>query len=210
MRRPAANCIVGIVNRLGNWLAGSVATLGPWGLFLVALGDSAFIPLPQGVDFLLITQAIAAPSTAYFAAALAVAGSLLGSWILYSMARRGGEIVLRKKASTGGVENIRRQIDRYGALVLILPTMIPVPLPMKLFVIGAGVFQMKPMHFLVAVGLARCVRYFGEAFVAVRYGPRTTDLIRENLVAGLIVAAVLIASFFLVHRWSTRRLSVGG
>ncbi len=201
---------MGIVNRLGNWLAGSVATLGPWGLFLVALGDSAFIPLPQGVDFLLITQAIAAPSTAYFAAALAVSGSLLGSWILYSMARRGGEIVLRKKASTGGIEKIRRQIDEYGALVLILPTMIPVPLPMKLFVIGAGVFQMKRMHFLVAVGLARCVRYFGEAFVAVRYGPRTTDLIRENLIAGLIVAAVLIASFFLVHRWSTRRLSEGG
>ena len=118
--------------------------------------------------------------------------------------------MLRKKASTGGVENIRRQIDRYGAFVLILPTMIPLPLPMKLFVIGAGVFQMKRMHFLVAVGLARCVRYFGEAFVAVRYGPRTTDLIAENLVAGLIAAAVLIATFFLVHRWSTRRLSEEG
>ena len=140
---------MGIVNRLGNWLAGSVATLGPWGLFLVALGDSAFIPLPQGVDFLLITQAIAAPSTAYFAAALAVSGSLLGSWILYSIARRGGEIVLRKKASTGGVENIRRQIDRYGALVLILPTMRWGPV-MGLFLAVVRVF------FLRAAARCRC------------------------------------------------------
>ena len=191
------------MNRLGDWLVQSVATLGPWGLFLVALGDSAFIPLPQGVDLLIITQAIAAPSTAYLAAALAVAGSLLGSFILYSMARRGGEVMLRKKASTGGVEKIRRQVDEYGALVLVLPTMIPLPLPMKLFVIGAGVFQMKRVHFLAAVGLARCVRYFGEAFVAVRYGDQTMDLFKENIVVGLIISVCLIALFFVVHRWST-------
>ena len=132
-----------------------------------------------------------------------MAGSLLGSFILYSMARRGGEVMLRKKASTGGVEKIRRQVDEYGALVLVLPTMIPLPLPMKLFVIGAGVFQMKRVHFLAAVGLARCVRYFGEAFVAVRYGDQTMDLFKENIVVGLIISVCLIALFFVVHRWST-------
>ena len=197
------------MNRLGNWLAQSAAILGPWGLFLVAFGDSAFIPIPQGVDFLLIAQAIAVPSMAYPAAALAVAGSLLGSFILYSMARRGGEVMLRKKASSKGVEKIRQQVDEYGALVLVLPTMLPVPLPMKLFVIGAGVFQMKRLHFLLAVGLARCVRYFGEAFIALRYGEQTTDILRDNIGVGLSASVLLIAMFFLIHRWSTARVSEG-
>jgi hypothetical protein len=31
--------------------------LGPWGIFLLSLGDSALIPMPQGVDALLIAQA---------------------------------------------------------------------------------------------------------------------------------------------------------
>jgi membrane protein YqaA with SNARE-associated domain len=198
------------MSRLGNWLVNSVATLGPWGLFLVALGDSAFIPLPQGVDFLLITQAIAAPSTAYLGAAAAVIGSVIGSFILYSMARGGGELMLRKKASSRGADKIRRHIDKYGALVLILPTMIPLPLPTKLFVIGAGVFQMKRIPFLVAVAFGRIVRYFGESFVALRYGGQTMGLFRENIVGGLIAAAIVIALFFGVQRWSTGRLKQAG
>ena len=62
------------MKQIQAWLAGVAATLGPWGILLVALVDSAFIPLPQGVDALLIAQAIAAPSTAYVAAGLAVIG----------------------------------------------------------------------------------------------------------------------------------------
>ncbi len=198
------------MSSVANWLTQSVTTLGPWGLFLVALGDSAFVPLPQGVDFLLITQAIAAPSTAYPAAALAVAGSLIGSYVLYSMARRGGELMLRKRASGAGAAKIRRQIDRYGGLVLILPTMIPLPLPTKLFVIGAGVFQMRPLSFVGAVAFGRIVRYFGEAFVALRYGDRTMDLFRENVGVGLALAAAVVALFVVIQRWSAGRLGGEG
>lgn len=193
----------------GNWLAKSAAALGPWGLFLIALGDSAFIPLPQGVDALLIAQSIAAPSSAYFAATLAVAGSVLGSYILYFISKRGGEKMLEKKASQKGARKLHQNVERYGALALIPPTMIPLPLPMKLFVIAAGVFQMPIPQFLAAITFARCVRYFGEAFVAVRYGERTTDFLRENALAGVAIGLGLVALFFVIHRWSTRRVREG-
>jgi membrane protein YqaA with SNARE-associated domain len=197
------------MKELGQWLAKSAAALGPWGLFLIALGDSAFIPLPQGVDALLIAQSIAAPSTAYFAAAVAVVGSVLGSYILYSLAKRGGEKMLEKKASQKGAQKLRKSVEKDGALALIPPTMIPLPLPMKLFVIAAGVFQMPIPQFLAALTFARCVRYFGEAFVAVRYGDRTTEFLRENAVAGIAIGLGLVAVFFVIHRWSTRRVQEG-
>lgn len=197
------------MKEFGQWLAKSGAALGPWGLFLIALGDSAFIPLPQGVDALLIAQSIAAPSTAYLAATLAVVGSVLGSYILYSLARRGGEKMLEKKASQKGAQKLRKSVEQYGALALIPPTMIPLPLPMKLFVIAAGVFQMPIPQFLAALTFARCVRYFGEAFVAVRYGDRTTEFLRENAVAGIVIGLGLVAVFFVVHRWSNRRVQEG-
>lgn len=197
------------MKEFGQWLAKSGAALGPWGLFLIALGDSAFIPLPQGVDALLIAQSIAAPSSAYLAAALAVVGSVAGSYILYTLSRRGGEKMLEKKASQKGVQKLRMSVEKYGALALILPTMIPLPLPMKLFVIAAGVFQMPIPQFLAALTFARCVRYFGEAFIAVRYGERTTEFLRENAVAGIVIGLGLVAVFFVIHRWSTRRVREG-
>jgi membrane protein YqaA with SNARE-associated domain len=197
------------MNQLREWLAGAAATLGPWGIFLVALSDSAFIPLPQGVDALLIAQAIASPSTAYLAAGLAVVGSVIGSLILYSIARRGGRMLLEKKASSGGIARMQHQIEKYDALVLLLPTMIPLPLPMKLFVIAAGVFQMKIARFVAVIAFARVVRYFGETFIALRYGEQTTAFLKENTLLGLGVAVAIIAVFLVVHRWSTRSVSQG-
>ena len=195
------------MNKLGDWLAAIVPSLGPWGIFLVALADSALIPIPQGVDLLLITQILAAPSTAYLTAGLAVTGSLLGSFVLYSVARRAGEMMLRKRAPEASVDTIRRQIDRYGALALALPAMIPIPLPMKPFVIGAGAFQMKQECFLAVVAVSRFVRYFGEAFLALKYGEQTTEFLRDNITATLVVGGILILAFFLIHHYATHWLS---
>ena len=195
--------------KVGLWFSQYASTFGPWGIFLVALGDSAFIPLPQGVDALIIAQTIAAPDTAYLAAGLGVVGSLLGSFILYSIARRVGHAMLAKKASSKGIETMRHQVERYDALVLLLPTMLPLPLPMKIFVIAAGVFEMNAYRFLGVIAFARVVRYFGIAYAARLYGDETTTLMADNLPLGITIAVVIIILFVVVNRWSTRRLSEG-
>ncbi len=188
-------------------LAAWMTALGPLGVFLISLLDSVAVPMPQGVDALVIAQAIAAPETAYWGAALAVVGSAIGSLILFYMARRAGRAMLEKKASKTGIDKVHRQIDRFGALVLLIPTMVPLPLPMKLFVIAGGVFQMSVGRFLAVIVFARCVRYFGEAFVALRYGDQTADFLKEHAVASVIGAILLIAVFYAVNQWSTRRVS---
>ncbi len=192
-----------MLKKFAQW----AVALGPWGIFLVSFSDSALIPMPQGVDALLIAQSVASPSSAYFAAALAVLGSLLGSLILYGLARRGGQVMLEKKASKQGVEKMRRQVEEYGALVLFLPTAIPLPLPMKLFVLAAGVFQMRLVSFCGVLLVARSIRYFGEAYVGVRYGDQATAFLKENALLGVGIAVLVVALFFAVHHWSTRPLS---
>jgi membrane protein YqaA with SNARE-associated domain len=194
-----------VLQELVDWLT----ALGPIGAFLVSLLDGVAVPIPQGVDALVIAQAIAAPQTAYWGAALAVVGSTLGSSILYFVARRTGRVMLEKKASASGIEKIRQKIDHLGALVLLIPTMVPLPLPMKLFVIAAGVFQIRFEQFLVVIATARCVRYFGEAFVAVRYREETTAFLREHIFAAVVGAIVLIIFLYVVNRWSTRRITRG-
>lgn len=192
---------------LGEWIVVTVGALGPFGIFLVALSDSAFIPMPQGVDALLIAQSIAHPDTAYLTAGLAVVGSVLGSLVLYRIAQKGGRLLLEKKVSPEAAAKMKHQIEEYGPLVLIPPTMIPLPLPMKLFVIAAGVFQMSLKEFVAALVFARSIRYFGEAWVAVRYGDQTVDFLKENAVVTIIGGLLLVGLFFAAHHWSTRRVT---
>lgn len=197
------------MKEFGKWLAGSVATLGPWGLLLVAFGDSAFIPMPQGVDALLITTAIAAPSTAWFAAALAVIGSVAGSLILYAIARRGGRAMLLKKVSPAGMERLEAVTLKYGAAAIIPPMMIPLPLPTKLFVIAAGVFQMRLGPFILAATVGRSIRYFGEAALALKYGEGTPQLLKDNAWQATGIGLLLVVLFIVVNRWSSKRVAQG-
>ncbi len=197
---------MGWLRKLGEWLTQYTAVWGPWGTFFVSLSDSAFIPMPQGVDALLVAQAITAPEVTYFAATLAVLGSLLGSLILYLLARRGGRMMLEKRISKKGFEHMRKQIEKWDALVLLFPTMVPLPLPMKLFVIAAGVFQMSVLRFCAVLVFARIVRYFGIAYLALRYGDKTMTMLTENAwIGGLILLGIAVL-FMVVRRWSSRRI----
>jgi membrane protein YqaA with SNARE-associated domain len=197
------------MKEFGNWLVGSIATLGPWGLLFVAFGDSAFVPIPQGVDALLITQVIAAPATAWLAASIAVFGSVVGSLILYYIARRGGRAMLLKRVSPHGMDRLEALTQRYGAAAIIPPMMIPLPLPTKLFVLAAGVFQMPVASFILAATVGRGIRYFGEAALALKYGAGTPQLLKDNAWSAAGLGLVLLLVFFAVNRWSSRKVAEG-
>ena len=182
---------------------------GPFGAFLIALGDSAFIPLPQGVDALLIAQAMASPEKAFLAAALAVAGSVLGSLILYGIARKAGRLALEAKVSERGIARLEDRTQRYGALAVALPMMIPLPLPTKIFVVAAGAFQMHVGQFIAAAAIGRTIRYGGEVWLALEYGAQATEVIKRNAPAAALFGVALVVIFFAVHRWSSRRVAAG-
>ncbi len=195
------------MGQFGERLAAVAAVLGPWGIFLVALADNAFIPFPQGVDALLVAQAIAAPSTVYLAASLGVTGSVIGSLILYSLARKAGSAMLRKRVSETGMRRIRQMIEEYGAAALIPPAAIPLPLPMKPVVLAAGIFQMPLGTFCAAIVFARVLRYFGVAYLALRFGDNALAFAEEHALAAALFCAALAAVCYCVNRWINSRLS---
>ena len=188
-------------------MAAAAAFLGPWGVFLIALADSAFIPMPQGVDALLLAQAIATPEYAYWAAGLGSLGSLIGSVTLYFLARRAGQAMLRKRISEHGIERLSELVGQWGAAALIPVTMIPLPMPMKPVVLAAGIFQMPLGWFCLAVGFSRVVRYFGVVYLGIRYGDRAMEFAAEHLYLVVILCALLVALFVAVHHLSNRWLN---
>jgi membrane protein YqaA with SNARE-associated domain len=189
------------VKTIAAWVTRYILPYGAPGLFLVALADSGLIPLAEGVDILLFAQVVRQPGRALLYAALATAGSLLGCIFLYYISRAGGELALSRRTSAVRLEQIRKKMERYEALTLVLPAMVPIPLPMKLFVIASGVFRVHLGRFVAAILIARVARYFGIALVAARYGDQTWALIRHNALPAAAVAVCIVGGFF----WFSRR-----
>ena len=162
--------------------------------------------MPQGVDTLLIAQAIAVPEIAYFAAALGTAGSLAGSLVLYVLARRAGRPILERRMSEDGVRKLGGIVGRWGPTALIPVTMIPLPLPMKPVVLAAGVFQMPLAAFCSAVAFARVARYFGLVFLARQYGSDALALAVEHAHLALLACILLCIALFAIHTLSKRWL----
>ena len=132
---------------------------GPFGAMLLAVLDSAGIPLPAGVDALVIAVAIASPAAAMGTATLSVIGSCAGSMFLFWVARKGGKLYLERQASSVRALRLRVWFDRYGLLTVFIPALVPIPMPLKVFVLSAGALGTRPLSFLAVVLAARIPRY---------------------------------------------------
>ena len=162
-------------------LAATLVAWGPLGVFLLAILDSAGIPLPTAVDFTLVTIAAVDPKRAYLTAFIATVGSGIGCMILFYLARKGGELYLDKHSLTPRGRRFRRWFQHYGLLTVFIPALVPVPpLPTKLFVICAGALGVRPHSFLLAVMLARVPRYFGLAYLGTSMSENPMVWLREH------------------------------
>ena len=167
---------------------------GPHGLFFLAILDSAGLPVVGGVDALLIAIATNNPGQAYGAAALAVAGSLAGSLVLFAIARKGGEVLLTKHISGRRGARLHLWFQRYGLATVFIPAISPLPLPMKIPIFCAGALQVRISYFIAVVLAARSIRYFALAYLAQRYGHETFRFLLSHgwQVAGIAIGLALV------------------
>lgn len=174
--------------------------LGPFGLFAVALLDSAFVPLPSSADALMLLLSTAHPRLMLFYAFLATAGSAIGCVILYYISRRAGGRAL-KRFSEAKQRRVKELIDRYDVLAVLVASLLPPPFPFKLFVITAGVFRFSVLRFTLAIVAGRAFRFLLEGFFAVRYGAQAKQILAEYYPwIGLVVALALIAVYLMRNR----------
>jgi membrane protein YqaA with SNARE-associated domain len=181
-----------------------IVALGPTGVFFLALLDSTGIPLPGGVDALLVVLANQAPSTGYLCAALATLGSLMGSLILFRVARLGGERYLESVA--GGPRGIRfrRWFDRYGLITVFVPCLSVIPMPLKAFVACAGVLGIRPLHFALTILAARIPRYFFLAWLGQEMGANAPAWIKAHTLQFALGLATLGLLLFLLLRLTSQ------
>jgi membrane protein YqaA with SNARE-associated domain len=192
----------GIVSAIREW----AAEFGGLGLFVVAALDSSFLSFPQVNDLLIIYLSTKSPSLMPYYAGMTTIGSLLGCFVLYGFARRGGEVFLRKRFSGERVERGLALYQRHGLLAVVVPALLPPPTPFKLFVLLAGAAQVSPWKFGAAIAIGRGIRYFGQGYLAVLYGEAAVELVREHgSVVGIGLAITALAAGILFFYFKKRR-----
>lgn len=185
--------------KLPPWLRAAVTSTGGLGLFLVAFLDSSVLTFPAINDLLVIQLSILNPARMAYYALMATLGSVLGCILLFFIARKGGEVMFRKHAGARAAQ-IHAWVVRNGFLSMLIAALLPPPTPFKPFVIAAGVFRVPLRTFTLALLLARMLRYFGEGFLAVRYGTEAVRyLLEKKLQFSLIVLAAILAGYFILH-----------
>ena len=184
---------------------------GPLGVFVLALVESAGIPNPGGTDALLLVLTIANPASAWLCAALAVAGSLIGSVVFYQITSKGGEKLLSRYTSSGRGERFRGWFHRYGMVTVFIAALLPIPiLPFKVFAACAGALGVSRTRFLLVLAAARIPRYFGLAYLGSQLGEDSSAWIKGHLWHMGLFAVVLFILLFGLVRWAdrTRQLTV--
>jgi len=184
----------------------ALRSIGALGVFLIAILDSSFLSIPEINDIIVVSSVAKRPELFFYWPLLTTAGSVIGCLLLYLVARKGGQVFLHRWFSARRVKTIEMAFARYGSLALIIPALWPPPLPFKTFVATAGVLQFPLRRFLFTITLARAVRYYGEALLAVLYGKEVEAfLVQHSLMLALIIVAVVTIAFF-VHRLIETRL----
>jgi len=148
--------------------------LGVWGPFVIAFADSALLGMP--VDFIVGTYVYQDRKRMLLYVAMASLGSALGSIPLYILGYLGGEKVLRKRISEERFLKIHASFERNEFWALMFPGMLPPPMPFKVFVLAAAVFEMRFRDFLIAVFAGRFVRFFVLSLLVLWFGPQVISL----------------------------------
>jgi len=191
------------LSTFGRWLEQYVIALPLYlaapAMIIIGALDSSLLSLPEINDYLVVGRCYKYPTAAFYFPLFAAVGSVIGCYFLYSIMRRGGQALLRKRFRQESIQRVEKAYARFGFLAIAIPAVLPPPLPFKIFVATAGTLEYPRWKFLLTVMLARSVRYYVEGILAVFYGRRVLLFFKDNGLVIISVAAALLLLGLLVY-----------
>jgi membrane protein YqaA with SNARE-associated domain len=190
--------------------------LGGVGLIPLGILDNSLIPIPGSVDVAIIILSSRQDSWWLYYALLATLGSVLGGFVTYRLARRGGKATLERRFSRRQADKVYKIFGRWGFGAIAIAALLPPPAPMVPFLLVAGAMQYPVRKFLAALALGRAVRYTVLAYLAARYGRHVFEFVAQHerpfawVVAGLLIAIAFVVSLLmLLRKTKSKKQSAG-
>ena len=193
--------------------------LGAPGLFIAAFLDSSFLSIPEINDFLMVTSCAAHPARAPLYVSMTTLGSLAGCSALWWLGKRGGEGFLVRRFGAARVAQTRARFKKWDVLALAIPSLLPPPMPFKIFVLSAGVFGIPYRRLALTLIVARGFRYAFWGTMGIFYGDEALALLRavdrwfgdqKSLILTLAAALVVALAAVYALRKLRAPADVGG
>lgn len=155
-----------IAASVGSWLRHR----GGIGLVLLGLADNSLVPLPGSMDVLTILLAAHHPSRWWYYALMATLGAVLGGYITYGLARKGGKEAFERRLSKSKADKVFKRFERWGFGAVAVPALLPPPFPIVPFLLAAGAMQYSRKKFVFALAVGRGIRFTIVAGLGAMYG----------------------------------------
>ena len=193
-----------------KWIHG----LGGPGLILWGIADnSPVMSAPPGsIDVFVILLATDRHGWWAYYALMATIGEVIGGYLTYRLATKGGHATLEKKVGKIRAQKIYKVFEKHGSATVLVGSLLPPPFPFTPVVVTAGVMQYPTSKFLGALSLGRALRFFIAAGLGRAYGQQMIsmfsahyDLMVHVCVFLAITAGVGAAIYFGWYRPRTKR-----
>lgn len=184
--------------------------LGGPGLVLLGIADNSVIPLTGSMDVLTIWLAARHREPWPYYAFMATLGAVIGGYITYSLARKGGKETMERKLSKKRAARVCAAFERWGFAAVAIPALLPPPFPFVPFLLAAGAMQYSRQKFVAALTLGRGIRYTIAAGLGFLYGRhilRFFDRYYKPAMAILIALAVIGTALTLIQYLRYRKNS---
>ena len=168
--------------------------LGGPGLILLALIDNSVVPVPGSQDALTIVLAARSGPWWPYYAIMSTIGAVIGGYITYRLAEKGGEEALEKKIGKKRAEKAYKKFEKGGFATVFVGTLLPPPFPIVPVLMVPGIMQYPRKKFLIALSSGRLVRYSIDAYIGHRFGAAILGFFSQYykpLLYGLLSLAVL-------------------
>jgi membrane protein DedA with SNARE-associated domain len=190
-----------VASELSKWLL----RLGGLGLIVVGLLDNSVVPLPGSMDVFTILLTAHRREWWVYYGAMATAGAVIGGYVTYRLAKKGGKASLEKKIGNGQAAKVYKKFEKGGFSSLLIGSILPPPFPLVPVLMAAGIMQYPTRKFLSALAIGRGVRFFGLALLGYFYGTAIvgwlTRYYKPFLYALIALAVAGAIAAFLYFKW---------
>jgi membrane protein YqaA with SNARE-associated domain len=150
---------------------------GVFGLFLVSIVDSSFVPLPvPGITDIMLVLMAARHSNVFVLVVVSTIGSAIGGYISYRVGQSGGMAFIERRVPASIFKHLRDWMERHAVLSVALPALLPPPMPLAPFVLAAGALNMSRKKFMMAFVISRFARHALAAGLGLYYGRHILNL----------------------------------
>ena len=164
------------------------------------------------MDAFVILLSASRPEWWPWCASMATVGEVLGGYLTYRLAERGGQEILERKLGKSRAGKLYKLFEKGGFITVFAGAILPPPFPFTSVPMAAGVMRYPRKQFFSALTAGRVVRCFAAAWFGRIYGqqmigfysriyrPATYVLIELAVVAGV--------GTLIYYKWYRHRTNV--